>query len=404
MKKILIILWSLWTLSAYAQQEETLKYHRSSLYSILITHPSEEFHQEISNVFYSIPVPDKFNNHDLSVKVVSSNESKQEKLDEIDAFIVKNAVARRMIGKWFNRDPEFGYFDMKLIAERGNYDASYFDVELAKKTARGTAQLADAGEELIGNTFLIVNDIKYVDKSKGAQTAGTILKVLGDVAGAVTGSSAISAAGNLLGAMVETIKGFTVTVTSYLYRLEWNEEVAANLYNSYYTTEKKFDKQKKAAFDNDLQLFQLKYVGKQSINSGNTSFMGINLDEPEQMIRKVCTRAIDKSIVQLQQNYEEFRVKTPIYAIDGTTIKAKIGLKEGISKDSKFEVLEQTVDKEGRTQYKRVGIIKPVEGKIWDNQYMAVEEKAINATLSSTEFVKVSGGEFYVGMLIREIR
>jgi hypothetical protein len=167
-------------------------------------------------------------------------------------------------------------------------------------------------------------------------------------------------------------------------------------------TENEFDAQKKAAFENDRKIFRLKFVGKQVVNSGNTSIEGVNTETPEEMIRKVCTRSIDKSIAELQRVYDEFKVKTPLFSV-GPTIKAKIGMKEGVTSKSRFEVLEQILDNDGITQYKRVGIIKPI-GKIWDNRYMAAEEKVANAYLTCTEFVKVSGGAFYPGMLIREIK
>lgn len=402
MKKYIISLALLLVVFSLTGQEE-IKYRRSSLYSILIQHPAQKFHKEMTDVFYTIPIPDKFNNHDLSVKVLTSDATRKENEDVINQFIDKNALARHMIGKWFDRDPETGFFDMNLIAERGQYDASYFDVNIAKMSARGTAQLADAGEELIGNTYLIMNDIKYIDKSEGAKIAGGVMMVLGTLASAYTGKDIYSDLGNLTGNIVATIKGFKVTVTSYLYRLEWNDEIAGKLYNMYYINGSNFDADKKMAFDSD-NLFKLKYIGKQSVNSGNISIVGINLDEPEQMIRKVCTRAIDKSIVELQREHKEFRVKTPIFAIAGGSIKAKVGLKEGVSPDSKFEVLEQSINVKGITQYKRVGIIKPMSGKIWDNQYMAAEENAVNAKLTATEFTKVSGGDFAIGMLIQEIK
>lgn len=79
-------------------------------------------------------------------------------------------------------------------------------------------------------------------------------------------------------------------------------------------------------------------------------------------------------------------------------------MKEDITQDSRYEVLEQVINDKGITSYKRVGVIKPVAGKIWDNRFMAVEEGAENATLGFTTFEKVSGGDFYPGMLIREIK
>jgi hypothetical protein len=79
-------------------------------------------------------------------------------------------------------------------------------------------------------------------------------------------------------------------------------------------------------------------------------------------------------------------------------------MKEDVNENAKYEVLEIITNDEGMTKYKRVGVIKPVADKIWDNRFMAVEEGANNATLGFTTFEKVSGGDFYPGMLVREIK
>ena len=78
-------------------------------------------------------------------------------------------------------------------------------------------------------------------------------------------------------------------------------------------------------------------------------------------------------------------------------------MKEGIDENSRFEVLLPN-EVDGRTKYERMGVIRPVRGMIWDNRYMAIEEKAENATLDATTFEVVSGCKDIVeGMLIREI-
>lgn len=79
-------------------------------------------------------------------------------------------------------------------------------------------------------------------------------------------------------------------------------------------------------------------------------------------------------------------------------------MKEGVSPDSRYEVLECQTDKDGRTEYKRRGIIKPVKGEIWDNRYMAADDLLEGSDLTYTTFQKVSGGKFHPGMLIREIK
>lgn len=378
------------------------KYRRSSLYSILVSHPSTKFSTEIESVFDKIPIPDKFDNHDLSVKVVNTDQKKEAE-PQITKFLEENAVARRMVAKWFNRDKETGACDMDLIMNRGLYDATYFDVELSKMSQRGSAVLSDAGEELIGNSFVIVNDITYTDKEATAKVFGLLARIAGTVAGAATGVSAIGDLGNSVGDLISSIKGFGVTVTTYLYRLEWNDEVATTFYEQYYMDSTNCNASKSAEFNNNKDLFKLKYIGSQKVSSGKTSIAGINLEEPEVMITKACTRSIDKSIVELQRSYDEFKVKTPIFSIS-PVITAKIGLKEGVSEENKYEVLEQYVDNNGKTAYKRVGVVQPIRGKIWDNRYMAVEENAYGATFEVTTFRKVSGGNFYPGMLIREMK
>ena len=120
------------------------------------------------------------------------------------------------------------------------------------------------------------------------------------------------------------------------------------------------------------------------------------------MVRKACQRAIDENIASLQNEFEEFRVKTPL--VSNTPLTAFIGMKEGITDDSRFEVLEVIENEDGSREYKRVGIIRPIRALIWDNRFMAAEEGAATAGLGRTTFKKESGGDFMPGMLIREIK
>ncbi|MBQ8423268.1 MAG: hypothetical protein IJY36_03265 [Coprobacter sp.] len=387
------------SLNTYAQDiPDTLDYRRSSLYSILINHEEQKFAKEIGDVFLEIPIPDKYNNHDLSVKIVSMDKRLRGK-EVVDSFIVKNDIASRMVARWFNRDQFTGICDVNLVKERGLYDASEFDKELAARSARGKALLEDAGEDLIGNTFLLVNDIRYRDKEKASKGAGIAFRVLGAIAGGVAGVD-LSDATDALANMIESIKGFKVIVNTHLYQLVWDEETSATFYREYYSSTP--DSAKVEAFKNNRDKFKMVYIGSQRSDGNSVSVMGVNLEEPEQMVRKACQRAIDENIVSLQKNFDVFKVKTPLISTD--PIYAEIGMKEGITTDSRFEVLEVVLDND-KIKYKRVGVIKPVKDKIWDNRYMAVEEGATGANLKYTTFTKVSGNkDFYPGMLIREIK
>jgi len=400
--KILLSVFVLFTSSVYAQETE-MDYRRSSVYSILINHTEQQFAEEIKNAFMQIPVPDKFNDHNLSVKVLNmdaklKDASKNRENSHITEFLENNLVASRLVARWFNRDFYTGQCNMELIQERGLYNASEFDRQLASQTALGEAMLKDAGKELIGNTYVLVNDIRYVDKNKGAKAAGSILKVLGSAASIATGYN-IDDLTNLVGDMVETIKGFTVRINTFLYRLDWDDRQLYTFYKDHYTARP--DSLKRNNFEASRNTYKLKYVAKVESKGSTTSFMGIKEDEPELMVRKACQRAIDENIVELQRSYEDFKIKTPLLTTEPLT--AYIGMKEGVDESSRFEVLEVVELEDGTHKYNRVGVIEPIENLIWDNRYMALEEGAVGASLGFTTFKKVSGKDFAKGMLIREL-
>ena len=385
--------------------QEDYKYHRSSLYSILLRHENRPFADEILSSFNSIPIPDKFDDHNLSKRVFKAavlQKSDTTELDDqkpyIDNLLSKNAIGRRLVAKWFNQNKD-GLFNCDLLVKRGFYDASAFDIDLSDKTIRGADKIiSDASNELISNTYIIVNDIDFYDRREtgkklsnaatGVTTVVSAIPIIGLFALPAYGANA---------RLTESVAGFKIRVTSYLYKLDWNDEIEGTFYKNYYTSV--LDETKINAFKKEKQLFSLKYIGKHTVYSGITTLRGIN--RQEEFFIKVCTRALDESVANLQKEHAQFRVKTPLLSIE--PLSAKIGMKEGVNEESEYEVLE-VLEEDGLTKYKRVGIIKPSKGKVWDNRYLAeFEEENENSTLKATEFEKVSGGDFYPGMLIREI-
>lgn len=400
MKKTLLIIISIFLFACglRAQVSEEMKYRRSSIYSLMVEHESQKFAYEIAREFINMPVPDKYNDHDLSVKVVSVD-TKKVREEEIGDFLNRNGVASRLVAKWFDRDFTNGVCTVDLIRERGLYSASEADKAMAAASLRGTAMLEDAGEDLISNTFVIVSDIRYIDKAKKSRIIGGILKAGGAFLAAYSGKSEYLDAGFAAGTIAESYKGFKVKVFTYLYQLVWDDDTAGEFYRFMYSDRP--DEEKRKYMDTHRDIFKLKYVGKQESSGSTTSFLGIKEDEPEMMVRKACQRALDENVADLQKNFDEFKVKVPLLTAEPYT--AQIGKKEGITGKSRFEVLE-VQEKDGRLEYKRVGVIRPIEDRIWDNRFMAVEERAEGATLGCTTFKKVSGGDFYPGMLIREIK
>ena len=405
------------TLSAQSS-DSALQYRRSSMYSFMISHPDLKMDDEIVNAFMLLETPDKYNNHDLSVKCVTtpSSNKKDDLLRDVDEYLQRNDIAKRLVSKWFLRSKETGGFAASLVMSRGMYGATAMDIEAAAQSKRGIDALGDKGYEMISNTFVIVNDITYVDHEKNADIAAGVLSIIGGIAAGVTGDdNNIVTSLSTLGAMVSTmIAGFTVKTTSYLYQLDWNDEVANYFYEHYYYDKPGTDSLsqaafaadtliplKKAAYEADSTTFKLKYIGKYMAKSAKPVLRG--LYNPEDVFRKVCARAIDNNVMELQKEFDQFKVKVPLISTEPLT--AYIGMKEGVTPKSKYEVLVPVFDEAtGKYKYNRRGVIRPVPGKIWDNRYMANEEEAAGSEFNATTFEVVSGMNFTPGMLIREIK
>lgn len=296
------------------------RYRRSSMCSMLLKHTSDKYADEIEEQFMKIPVSDKYNDHNLSVRVITIEDKKGLKTeDDITAFVERNDIGSRLVGKWFNRNILDGSCNLDLVKERGLYDASALDMELAQRSARGMAMLEDAGEDLIGNTYLLVNEVTYVDKNKKARIWGGIAQGLLMVAAAYTGNSDLNKTGQDLNDIISSLKGFAVKINTRLYRLRWDEEAAGYFYKEYYTPTA--DEARRDAFEANRSRFAMEYIGSVESKGSRTSFLGINEDEPELMIRKACQRAIDANVADLQKKYEQFRIKSPIVSVEPPSLR-----------------------------------------------------------------------------------
>lgn len=394
-----VVLLSACALGYADTQEPDMQYRRSSLCSFLVSRADQDMHTRIENKYLEIPTPDQYNDHNLSVRMLTVDK-KGENAQNIEDWLNRNQIASRLVSRWFDRNILDGSCTLDVVKERGLYNATELDKELAARSARGMNMLADAGDMLIGNTFVLVHESSYIDHGKRSKIGGGIIKGLGLVASLVTGSSAISDMADNLGDIVESIKGFGVKFHTSLYQLVWDEDTQHNFYANYYSD--KPDSVKRELFEQHRDDFKLKYIGDVTSSGTKCSFLGISEEEPEQMIRKACQRAIDDNVRDLQAKFEVFRVKSPIKAIRDGEVDVAIGMKEGLNEESEYELLEPQ-EKDGRIVYKHVGTIKPVKGKIWDNRYMAKEEGAAGSYLTASTF-KVKSGKPYEGLLVRQVK
>lgn len=410
----------------------TLDYRRNALTTMLVYHPEDEFGINIFEAFDSLPMPDKYDDHTIeSMRVIDNSQiwgvqprdsgfykatyghalttiELNKNAKHIENLLNQAQMGKALVAKWFDLTGDSvgnARFDIKLIEERGQYNASDVDVAVALHTAKGLATLSDAGEELIGQTFVLVNDITYTTAEQEAMSAKVAFAVIGSVFDAFLGGNSGRQMAETVGEIADSFTGFKVKTHSYLYQLEWNDSVATVFYQNYYTDVP--DAEKIAAFLDNDSLFRVKYVAHEYEYDKKSTLKGQY--ERSELVKTICARSMDKNIVALAKQYEDFKVKTPIYSVLYTEkgkvegYAAKIGLKEGISESSKFQVVQRVINPEtGKTTYKYVATVKPQKGKIWDNRYNAVKEQGTGSELSYTTLKKVSGGEILPGMLLIE--
>ncbi len=378
-----------------------LKYRRSSLYTLMVNDPARMHAPIIKDAFGNSKMPQKFNSHNIGPYLINGQANSDDQTAIITEYLNTNNVAKDLISKWFNRNKE-GKFNLDLIAARGMYDASAIDKAVANSSQRGNALLADAGEELIGNTFVIINDYKFTSKEEAVAKSKKASGFAKFAAGYIPGAGAAIQKGITAAETAATIagKGYWVRTTSYLYRLVWDEETAAIFYNNYWTDENNFDPTKVESFNNSSN-FKLQLVGSQTAGADVQSSIFADKNE-EDLIRMATVKATDRAIAKLEKKYEEFRTKTPLYSTDPLT--AKIGLKEGLEKGDRFAVLEQVLTPEGKTIYKKVGIIKATQ--VWDNSLSQEETAQLKkeGKLTENQYSTFKGiGKFYPGMLIKQV-
>lgn len=409
--------------NAYAQ-DTIEKYRRSSLHMVLIeseTFPSKE---SVMKSWDNYEISDKYNKHFVASKVMNpaqyavteatqnAEASKMSQMgssaiagakssassatggaydDEaaampakIEQYIAETGLAKQLVSKWFNVSAT-GEMDMTLVQERGFYNASEMDAAIASGQARGLASLADAGEELIANTFVTFSKLNYVSNEVAAGVVLTAAKLKADKIKIPTAQAAAIAAAEL--AYEKAKEGYSVWTTTWLYQLEWNTTVASEFWDMWGD---------KAAFDNS-DIFKMTLVGQES----NQSLVTFSLTESrteEEIIDMATVRNIDNVFAKLQKQYDVFKPKTPITGINPIT--AQIGLKEGLDYDDSFEVLERVLNsKTGLTEYKVVGKASINKNEpIWDNRYNA------GATDASEVTVFKGSKKIQAGMLLRLVK
>ena len=438
MKKILFVSFALMiVVSAFAQKKQIddTKYRRSSLHLILLTTDDPILkEEEVMQSWSHYPFPDKYNEHSINLrtfpagkpgvsffefaKKVASGEGdllpttlaglKKMKEDtdgkayiaalktKVEDKITEEKLAHQLLEKWFGIQPN-GKTDWSLIQERGCYNATETDASMAFLTTRGSAMLADAGAELISNTFVSFCKLDFYENEPIAKFYLILAEAISKF---IPGGDAAVSAAQI--AYEATKNGYSARTLALLYKLDWNDSIRAEFMNCY--NGEIFDYQKFQSLP-----FRLAFVGSDVSTSTAINPFGASKELNEsKLIDLTVVRNIDKLFTKMQSKYEVFRPKFAV--LTNPPLTAEFGMKEGLKGGEQFEILMPVWnEKTLKLEYKRQGIVKVDKKQIWDNRYNAGEtpekpqiDKKTGEPIRSTLLTKSKVAA--PGMLLRLIK
>lgn len=338
--------------------------------------------------------PLRFLDEKRTLAVVLPNEKQLYKI-KLDAYIKSNELAKKVVAKWFNMNDK-GKFNMQLIQERGLYNASDLEVNIAKGQARGLAALGDAGEQLINNTFVTFSKLEFYANEPAARALADAS--IAELAGKP--QILVKAATKQIEATYEKTKeGYSLWSKTWLYKLKWNETIANTFYEKLWSNPEAFKKS---------TIFELEFVNVQ-YNQSLVTFKSGEQRTQEQIIDLALVRNVDNAFAELQKDNDVFKTKSSVFSI--SPITAKIGMKEALNGGEAFEVLELTYNaKTGVTSYKNIGRIKADPNLIWDNRYNASETVEQYLDKNGAPLIGIQGTKFsdsdkvQIGMLLKQVK
>ena len=380
--------------------------------------------EAIRKLWNDYPFPELYDKHEIAdgnIKVVSSLSSQdifnarknknqlrdaEKILPKIQEELKNKRIAHQVVRSWFSSEDSRTFWNMGTIQKRGYYNASDLDAEIAKTDARGKSKLADAGEELIKNSFVTVTDLLlyankpiadyYVSMAEDFEKQAKDLqnKSAKDAMEQLVNSTAAltmqTTATGLRIAAAAIMDGYTVVSKTYLFKLKWNEEIEAEFYKNWGNTE---------AFEQ--MNFELEYINFQLnetvVNRG--IFNKSNSRKPEVVIKQSVMRNIDEAFAKLQKGNDVFKPFVPVFSVE--PLAAKIGMKEGLSGGEKFVLMQRVVDpSSGKSTYKKMGNVSVVKNSVWDNRYNLGDENQGNSTQDNITLFK-GGKKATPGMLLK---
>jgi hypothetical protein len=264
---------------------------------------------------------------------VSAYEVQEPVTADVLKALIERDVAKQIVKVWFPYDAEKKEYSLHVIHGRGAYSATDEDVMKADATKRGRSELEEAGEQLIGRSYIVVYEFYDV-------------KTLQD----------------------KNSSGYEANVNLYLFKLDGDSAIINTLYDKW-TDPTAIDKMEVSVkhIASIVNKGKLNPVQLTQSNDPN-SFLTVSDEELFSLFAGEISKRAD---VYLTKVNEDFKVKAPVYKVN--PIRAKIGLKEGVTVDQRYFAYETEADEDGKLSSVRKGVVRATS-KITPNNVVATGE------------------------------
>jgi len=344
-----------------------------------------DFNENLSADVYKkiseLKVPDKYYDNTIDGNILKPGVSRESVsnqytgLDEnkIPQWLNDNKVGQKILSDWFNRQTD-GSFNVETLKERGLFNANDNDFMVASASKRGESSLMDMGMQLVDQSYVLVFDYtdimtmnQYYDK-------------------------------NEVPADKRTMNGFRTSLNTYLFKLNFNDSVAATFFQNYWFGANDSNAAgKKEAFENAS--FPFVFVSKQHNDISSTQYNEGQTLAPkvqktkDQLLEQLASSSLEAVMTDVENQKQEFRVKAMVSSVH--PIAAKIGKKEGLKFDQRYFVLENRQRNNGTLYTKRIAVVKSMS--VVNN--MSVTTGQTNA---STFYQIAGGGVDNYGMFLEQ--
>ncbi|MDL2242122.1 hypothetical protein LJC25_00115 [Bacteroidales bacterium OttesenSCG-928-K03] len=338
-------------------------YNRNSISEIFIRY-GDSYDSYIQKRFETYTSSNKFDINEIPLKYINAKDNRSnvkeniymnyDRTAPVTKYLNENNVGLDVVSYIFNRDSK-GKMDLNRIHERGLYTAKDTDVRLSSAKVRGLFEIEDLGHELIDNSYLIVYDFVNI-RTEYDKTDKK-----------------------------DYYKG---QVTAYLFQVQWNEKIEGMIFDSWIDEDTPADQiAEKIKAYNDI------YIPVKCVLRVTTSVT--NVKDKDNDFNSWLNSAMNNIGHEIQTNYSDFAVKTPITNLK--PIRAKIGLKEGLKPGLRFYAYDNVMKSDGTVKKSRQGVLR-VTNNIVDNRHVATGENP------ESQFRQIAGKKLEAGQSLVEKR